>query len=93
MVNQKSEVQKLLIITKHVRKNFQVSPKFIIFNKSIIVKHPNIELNTTSVFKSIIHMFDVLNTEEACRKHLEKLRWKNEPICLHCGSQRAVIIN
>ena len=88
MTNQKSEVQKLLTVTKYVRKTFPVSPKFIIFNKSIMAKHPNIELNTTSVFKSIIHMFDVLSTEEACRKHLEKLRWDNEPICPHCGSQR-----
>ncbi|MBF4515810.1 IS1595 family transposase [Flavobacterium sp. ANB] len=33
-------------------------------------------------------MGKVLNTDKACREHLEKLRWNGEPICPHCGSQR-----
>ena len=73
---------------KRVSKTLPVTPKFIIFNKSIMAKHPNIELNTTTVFKSIYDMTKTLNTEEACREHLEKLRWNGEPICPHCGSQK-----
>jgi transposase-like protein len=64
------------------------SSQFIIFNKSIMAKHPDIELYTASVFKSLIQMIKTLNTEEACREHLEKLLWNGEPICPHCGSQR-----
>lgn len=71
-----------------VRKTLPITPKFIIFNKSKMAKHPDIELDSTSVFKSILDMFDTLNTEDACREHLEKLRWNEEPICPHCGSQR-----
>ena len=33
-------------------------------------------------------MTKTLNTEKACREHLEKLRWDGKPICPHCGSQR-----
>ncbi|OIV40377.1 DDE transposase [Flavobacterium johnsoniae] len=33
-------------------------------------------------------MMSTLNSETACREHLEKLRWNGEPICPHCGSQR-----
>lgn len=53
-----------------------------------MAKHPDIELNTTSVFKSMFDMQKSLNTEEKCREHLEKLRWNGEPICPKCGSQR-----
>lgn len=74
--------------SKKVRKTFPVTPKFIIFNKSKMAKHPDIELNTTSVFKSMYEMSKTLSTEEACRNHLEKLRWNGEPICPKCGSQR-----
>lgn len=70
------------------RKTFPITPKSIIFNKSIMAKHPDIELNTTSVFKSMYDMTRTLDTDEACREHLEKLRWNGEPICPHCGSQR-----
>ncbi len=73
---------------KKVRKTLPVTPKFIIFNKSIMAKHPDIELNTTSVFKSIIQMLDSLPDENTCRQHLEKLRWNGQPICPKCGSQR-----
>jgi transposase-like protein len=73
---------------KYVRKTFPVTPNCIIFNKSIMAKHPHIELNTTSVFKSRYDMRKVLDSEEACREHLEKLRWNGEPICPSCGSQR-----
>ena len=45
-------VKLLTTIRKRVSKTLPVTPKFIIFNKSIMAKHPNIELNTTSVFKS-----------------------------------------
>ena len=71
---------------KYVRKTFPITPKSIIFNKSIMAKHPNIELDTASVFKSMMHMIEVLQSEDDCRKHLEKLRWNGEPICPHCGS-------
>lgn len=73
---------------KKVSKTLPITPKSIIFNKSIMAKHPDIDLNTTSVFKSIFDMMKVLNTEEACREYLEELRWNGEPICPHCGSQR-----
>jgi transposase-like protein len=73
---------------KKFTENFTRSSKFIIFNKSIMAKHPDIELDTASVFKSLIQMIRVLDTEEACREHLERLRWDGEPICPHCGSQR-----
>ncbi len=73
---------------KKVSKTLPFTSKSIIFNKSIMAKHPDIELDTTSVFKSIFDMMKELNTEEACREHLEKLRWNGEPICPHCGSQR-----
>jgi len=71
-----------------VRKTFPIRPEFIIFNKSKMAKHPDIELNTTTVFKSIIQMLDSLSDENTCREHLEKLRWDGEPICPKCGSQR-----
>ena len=64
------------------------SSKFIIFNKSIMAKHPDIELDTASVFKSVIQMISTLDTDRACREHLERLRWNSEPVCPHCGSQR-----
>jgi len=41
-----------------------------------------------SNFNSLIRMVEVLNTEEKCREYLEEVRWNNEPICPHCGSQR-----
>ncbi|MCL9805702.1 IS1595 family transposase [Flavobacterium amniphilum] len=81
-------VKLLTTIRKGVSKTLPVTPKFIIFNKSIMAKHPNIELNTTSIFKSKSDMTKTLNTEKACREHLEKLRWDGKPICPHCGSQR-----
>lgn len=81
-------IKNLTKSVKYVRETFPVSQKFIIFNKSNMAKHPNIDLDTTTVFKSILHMFDVLNSEQSCREHLEKLRWNGEPICPHCGSQR-----
>lgn len=71
-----------------VLSDYTTSSKFIKFNKSIMAKHPNIELDTTHVFKSILKMVDTLNSESACREHLERLRWNGEPICPHCGSQR-----
>ncbi|TPG42030.1 IS1595 family transposase [Flavobacterium pectinovorum] len=45
------------------------------------------ELDNATVFKSMMHMIDELNTETACREFLEKLRWQHEPICPHCGSK------
>ena len=71
-----------------VTQNYTRSSNFIIFNKSKMAKHPDIELDTASVFKSVIQMIKTLNTDEACREHLERLRWNGEPICPHCGSQR-----
>jgi len=71
-----------------VHKTLPRSSKFIIFNKSKMAKHPDIELDTASVFKSVIQMITTLDTDKACREHLERLRWNGEPICPHCGSQR-----
>ncbi len=73
---------------KYVRKTLPITPKSIIFNKTKMAKHPDIELDTAQIFKSILQMVDNLNTDHACREHLEKLRWNGEPICPHCGSQR-----
>nr|WP_294927751.1 IS1595 family transposase [uncultured Flavobacterium sp.] len=71
-----------------VRKTLPVTPKSINFNKTQMAKHPNIELNTAQIFKSVFDMMGCLNSEKTCREHLEKLRWNGEPICPHCGSQR-----
>jgi transposase-like protein len=51
-------------------------------------KHPNIELDTAQIFNSVFDMMSTLNSEKACREHLEKLRWNSGPICPNCGSQR-----
>ena len=71
-----------------VRKTLPVTPKSINFNKTKMARHPDIELNTAQVFKSVFDMMSTLNSEKACREHLEQLRWNGEPICPHCGSQR-----
>jgi len=73
---------------KRSQKCFPTSPKFFIFNKTKMAKHPDIELDTATVFKSILHLADTMQTDNDCREHLEYLRWNNEPICPHCGSQR-----
>jgi len=41
----------------------------------------------TTTFSSFAQMLSVLNTETKCREFLENLRWNNEPVCPHCGSQ------
>lgn len=81
-------VKLLTTCRNKIRKTLPITPKSIIFNKTKMSKHPNIELNTAQIFKSVYDMGKVLNTEKACREHLEKLRWNGEPICPHCGSQR-----
>lgn len=73
---------------KQVKKAFTDSSNFINFNKTIMAKHPNMEIDTAVVFKSMLHMIKELKTENDCREHLERLRWNGEPICPHCGSQR-----
>ncbi|UWY26919.1 IS1595 family transposase [Flavobacterium sp. TR2] len=84
-----SDAMKLLITrSKKARKTLPITPKSIIFNKTNMSKHIDIELDTVQIFKSVYDMGKVLNTEMACREHLEKLRWNGEPICPHCGSQR-----
>ncbi len=72
---------------KYVRKTFPVTPKFINFNKSKMAKHPDIEKVDVTIFKSMFDMQFELNTDEACRLYLEKIRWNGIPICPHCGSQ------
>lgn len=47
---------------------------------------PDLQLDNV-IFKSIIDLIDTLQTDADCRVLLEKLRWENEPICPHCGSQ------
>lgn len=83
--NQAKVVKK---VRKRRRKCFTTLQKSFIFNKTIMAKHPDIEVDTMTVFRSIMHLTDVLRTEQDCREHLEKLRWGDEPICPHCGSQR-----
>jgi len=39
-------------------------------------------------FKNIIELRDHFNDELVCIKHLEKLRWNNEPVCPYCGHKR-----
>lgn len=73
---------------KNYHKAFTANSKRFIFNKTPLAKHPDIELDTATVFKSILHMLDELNTETKCREHLEKLMWDGEPVCPHCGSKR-----
>lgn len=83
------DIEKLLTTKrKYVRKTLPITPKSIIFNKTKMSKHPDFELNTGVVFKSVFEMMSKLSTEDQCREHLEKLRWNGEPICPHCGSQR-----
>nr|WP_315219775.1 IS1595 family transposase [uncultured Flavobacterium sp.] len=80
---------KLLTTLKNkVRKTLPITPKSIIFNKTNMANHPDIETNTAQIFKSVYDMGKILNSEKACREHLEQLRWNGEPICPHCGSQR-----
>jgi transposase-like protein len=80
---------KLLITrSKKARKTLPVTPKSIIFNKTNMSKHIDIETDTAQIFKSVYDMGKILNSEKACREHLELLRWNGEPICPHCGSQR-----
>lgn len=81
-------VKLLITRSKKARKTLPVTPKFINFNKTQMAKHPNIEPTTAKIFDSVIDMVLTLNSEKACREHLEKLRWNGEPICPHCGSQR-----
>lgn len=84
-----SDAMKLLITrSKKARKTLPVTPKSIIFNKTNMSKHIDIELDTVQIFKSVYDMGKTLDSEKACREHLEKLRWNGEPICPHCGSQR-----
>lgn len=81
-------VKLLTTCLKKIRKTLPITPKSIIFNKTKMSKHPDIELDTAQIFKSVYDMGKTLNNDKACREHLEKLRWNGEPICPHCGSQR-----
>lgn len=57
-----------------VRKTLYITPKSINFNKTKMARHPDIELNTAQIFKSVYDMGKILNSEKACREHLEQLR-------------------
>lgn len=81
-------VKLLTTCRNKVRNTLPITPKSIIFNKTKMSKHPNIETDTAQIFKSVFNMVTTLNSEKACREHLEQLRWNGEPICPHCGSQR-----
>lgn len=81
-------IKLLTTIKNKVRKTLPITPKSIIFNKTNMANHPDIETNTAQIFKSVFDMGKGLNSEKACREHLEQLRWNGEPICPHCGSQR-----
>jgi len=73
---------------KKVSKSFTASTKSFKFNKTIMSKHPDLEIDTSPLFESLIQMMQELKNETACREHLETLLWNGEPICPHCGSQR-----
>src|SRR5690606_19748206 len=73
---------------KKVSKSFTASTKSFKFNKTIMSKHPDLEIDTSPLFDSLIQMMQELKNETACREHLETLLWNGEPICPHCGSQR-----
>lgn len=36
---------------------------------------------------NIIQVYKQFPTQEACIKHLEKVRWNNEPVCPYCKSK------
>ena len=39
---------------------------------------------------NIIQVFQDFPTEESCVKHLEKARWKDQPVCPYCGSTHSL---
>lgn len=39
-------------------------------------------------FKTFAQMLKALPNDDACRGHLEKIRWHNKPTCPHCASQK-----
>ncbi len=45
------------------------------------------QLNSFKTFKSFSEMLKVLPDETACRKYLELILWKGEPVCPHCGTK------
>lgn len=43
-------------------------------------------MKTKTQFTNLHDLREYYNTEEKCRKYLEKLRWNNEPACPFCGN-------
>jgi transposase-like protein len=41
-----------------------------------------------SEFNTFEQMITTLSSDDACRIHLEKVRWHNKPICPHCASTK-----
>lgn len=41
---------------------------------------------------NIIQVYKQFPTQEDCIKHLEDVRWDNEPVCPYCGSKRHSVI-
>lgn len=36
---------------------------------------------------NLIEVFERFPTQEACIEHLEQIRWRGTPVCLHCKSE------
>jgi Transposase and inactivated derivatives len=83
-------VEAIDIVNNFLNKDYPtlpVSSKFIKFNKSNMIQYTDIQISRATVFKCPYDMEAVLSSDESCRKHFEKLRWGDEPICPKCGSQ------
>ena len=35
---------------------------------------------------NLIEVMERFPDQESCIDHLERIRWQNKPICLHCGN-------
>ena len=46
------------------------------------------QLSPTKGHMSTMQFFNRFPDEAAAREHVERLRWGNSPVCVHCGSER-----
>ena len=44
----------------------------------------------TSTYNSLVDLILEFPNDEACRKHLEHIRWGDTPACAHCGSAEKI---
>jgi transposase-like protein len=47
------------------------------------------KMQGTNKFKNLIEVNDYFRDEDICRKYLANLRWNENPICPHCGYDKA----